>query len=459
MKSNPDIVIMGAGLTGLTLAYYLKKGGKNVIVIEREAKAGGVISTVSENGFIFESGPNTGVLSTPEIAALFEDINDGCHLETANPKSKKRLILKNGKWRPLPSGPFSAVTTPLFTFKDKFRILGEPFRKPGTDPDETLAQLVRRRMGESFLDYAVDPFISGIYAGDPAKLVTRYALPKLYALEQKYGSFIKGAVKKAKEPKTEAQKKATGEVFSVKHGLGKLIEALGNELGKDSLLTGISAPVIIRINEGYKLSFRNLQDEYTEIFTPVLVTTFGGDLLERTLSFIPEQSLRPVTTTKYAAVVQVAAGYKTWRGFPLDAFGGLVPSKEKRGVLGILFPSAIFSGRAPENGALLSVFLGGIKKPEVILKSDTDIRNIVLNEIKETLGSESDPDLFRIFRYTHAIPQYEISTGERLECIKKMQEQYPGLILAGNIRDGIGMADRVKQAKQIAELLIGKNNE
>ncbi len=459
MNSNPDVVILGAGLTGLTLAYYLKKGGKNVIVIEREDKAGGVISTISENGFIFEAGPNTGVLSTPEIAGLFEDLRENCHLETANPKSKKRLILKNGKWRPLPSGPLSAVTTPLFSVKDKFRILGEPFRKPGTDPDETLAQIVRRRMGESFLDYAVDPFISGIYAGDPAKLVTRYALPKLYALEQKYGSFIRGALKKAKEPKSEAQKKATGEVFSVKGGLGRLIETLESDLGKNQLLTGIREPVIIRIDDGYRLSFRNIKDEYTEIFTPVLVTTFGGDLLQRTLTFIPEQSLRPVVTTKYAAVVQVAAGYKTWSGFPLDAFGGLVPSREKRAILGILFPSAIFNGRAPENGVLLSVFLGGIKKPEVILKSDSDITDIVLNEIKETLGNQSVPDLFRIFRYTHAIPQYEKTTGERLECIRKIQEQNPGLILAGNIRDGIGMADRVKQAKQISELLIKKINE
>jgi protoporphyrinogen/coproporphyrinogen III oxidase len=119
------------------------------------------------------------------------------------------------KWEPLPSGIIKGITTPLFTFPDKLRLLGEPFRKKGENPNETLADLVLRRMGKSFLDYAIDPFILGIYSGDPAKLVTKFAFPKLYRLEQDYGSFIKGALKKAKEPKTEREKKATKEIFSV----------------------------------------------------------------------------------------------------------------------------------------------------------------------------------------------------------------------------------------------------
>ena len=158
-------------------------------------------------------------------------------LDKADPNAK-RYILKNGQWTPLPSGLISAINTPLFTLKDKFRILGEPFRKPGSDPDESVAQLVRRRLGESFLDYAVNPFISGVYAGDPEKLITRYALPKLYALEQNYGSFIKGSIAKARQKKTELEKKATREVFSAKGGLGNLIKALTLKIGKEKILTG-----------------------------------------------------------------------------------------------------------------------------------------------------------------------------------------------------------------------------
>jgi len=449
-----DIIILGAGLTGLTLAYYLKKAGKKVLILEKELKTGGVINTISEDGFIYETGPNTGVLSTTELVTLFDDLKHRCSLETANPRSKKRYILKGGKWQPLPSGLISAVGTPLFTLKDKFRILAEPFRKQGNDPDETIAQLVIRRMGKSFLDYAVDPFISGIYAGDPNTLVTRFALPKLYALEQNYGSFIRGAVKKGREPKTEGEKRVTKEVFSSKGGFHNLISALTVEVGNDSILTGIRETRVETVNSGFSVSFIKPSGDYAEYSTPRIVTTFGGTSLQELLPFISGNSLKPVTALRYAGVVQVAAGYKNWSGVPLDAFGGLVPAKENRNVLGILFPSAIFKGRAPENGALLSVFLGGIKKPEIIKKSDSEIREIVLKEIGDTLDEKNQPEMLRIFRYKQAIPQYEKSTGERIECIQSLEKKYPGLILAGNIRDGIGMADRVKQAKMISDLIL-----
>ena len=449
-KKTVDIIIVGAGLTGLTLAYYLKKEGKKVILIEREGMAGGVISSLVEQDFTFETGPNTGVLSTSEIAELFEDLRDHCTLETANPKSKKRYILKNGKWQALPSGLLSAIRTPLFTLKDKFRVLLEPFREPGKNPDETIAQLVIRRLGRSYLDYAVDPFISGIYAGDPAKLVTRFALPKLYALEQNYGSFIRGAIKKSREPKSETEKKATREVFSVKGGLGNLIKALTKEIGHEKILTGAREAMVEPVTNGFIVSFRNISGKKDEYHAPVVVTTIGGYALPTLLPFIPGKNLASVSILGFAGVVQVAVGYKNWKGLPLDAFGGLIPSKENRDVLGILFPSAIFAGRAPEKGALLSVFLGGVKNPGILKKPDHEIKAIVLREIKETLSDNSQPDLFRIFRYTNAIPQYEKSTGVRLESIQRIQHQYPGLILAGNIRDGIGMADRVKQAKLIS---------
>jgi oxygen-dependent protoporphyrinogen oxidase len=460
MKSRTaDIVIAGAGLTGLTLAYSLHKSGKKVIVIEKENRPGGVINTISELGFTFETGPNTGVLSTPELAALFDELKDHCQLEKANQGAKTRYILKKGKLEPLPSGLVSAITTPLFTLKDKFRILGEPFRKKGDDPDESLEQMVLRRLGRSFLDYAVDPFISGIYAGDPATLVTRFALPKLYALEQNYGSFIKGAIKKAKEPKSEAQLKATGEVFSVRGGLVKLISSLAGEIGEERLLTGINGTSIKLHTKGYLVTFTGSNGDQEEILTDSVITTFGGSGLQKMLPFIPEAAMKPIMSLKYAGVVQVAAGYNLWRGSPLDAFGGLIPSKEKRDTLGILFPSAIFEGRAPLKGALLSAFLGGVKKPEIINKSDDEIISIVLKEIAGTLNEHSQPDLIRIFRYQQAIPQYGKSTGERLDCIQSIQKQYPGLILAGNIRDGIGMADRVKQALNIKAELSGGNNE
>jgi protoporphyrinogen/coproporphyrinogen III oxidase len=184
MTKTPEIALIGSGLTGLTAAWYLKKYGFKVTIFEKSDRPGGVIRTHREKGFIYESGPNTGVLGHPEALELIEDLSPDCEIEIADAAAKARWIWKGDRWEPLPSGLLSAIMTPLFSFTDKLRILGEPFRRKGSDPEETLAHLVRRRMGKSFLQYAVDPFILGIYAGDPNFLVTKYALPKLYNLEQ-----------------------------------------------------------------------------------------------------------------------------------------------------------------------------------------------------------------------------------------------------------------------------------
>lgn len=453
-RVNTDIVIIGSGLTGLTLAFYLKKHGKKVLLLEKEAKAGGVIHTINENSFTYETGPNTGVVGTPELVELFDDLKDKVQVEVPDSAAKNRWIWKNGRWHALPSGFISAVFTPLFSLKDKFRILAEPFRKPGGNPDETVDQLVLRRMGKSFLNYAVDPFISGIYAGDPSRLVTRYALPKLYNLEQNYGSFIKGAMKKKKEPKTEVEKRVSREVFSVKGGLKNLVKALSEEIGNENFQFKCDQLQVYPKEKGFKVSYKKEGNELIEIEAENVVTTIDSENLTNVLPFLTASEVKDLNNLNYAKVVQVVACYSKWEGIKLNAFGGLVPCKENRDSLGILFPASLFKDRAPKKGAILSVFIGGMRKPEMIEKSDEELREIVLKEIEETLKCEQKPDILKFFRYYKAIPQYEKSSGKRLKAIGKIQNQYKGLILAGNIRDGIGMADRVKQAKQTAMQII-----
>lgn len=449
-----DVVIVGAGLTGLTIAFYLKKAGINFRVIDKSAKTGGVIQTVSERGFVYETGPNTGVVSNPEMAELFEDLAGKCTLEIADPSAKRRLIWKNNQWNALPSGLWSAITTPLFTWYDKFRILGEPFRAKGTDPNEKLAELVKRRMGNSFLDYAIDPFISGIYAGNPNELVTRYALPKLWKLEQDYGSFIRGAIKKAKLLKDERDKKATKEVFSAKGGLGRLIEAMTEEIGTENIILSAENTLVNPTLNGFQLQITTPEQLLT-LETPRLVTTCGGYALAGLLPFLNEEEVAPFNELKYAAVTQVLLGFKRWKGISLKAFGGLVPGKENKNILGVLFTSSFFEGRAPKGGALLSVFMGGTKRPDIAGMDNGEIETLVNKDLPRMMSDRSlSPDMIRILRYPKAIPQYTESTGRRYEMINRLQQKFPGLILAGNIRDGIGMADRVKQGRSIAEEII-----
>jgi protoporphyrinogen/coproporphyrinogen III oxidase len=453
-KKNINVAVVGAGLTGLTAAFYLKKAEIPFVVFEKADRPGGVIQTHHENGFTFEGGPNSGILSKPEVPELLEELKNNCTLEVANETAKARWIWKKDRWVPLPSGLISGVTTPLFSFSDKLRILGEPFRKKGDNPNESLAQLVLRRMGKSFLDYAIDPFILGIYSGDPGRLVTQYAFPKLYRLEQDYGSFIGGSVKKAKEPKTDRDKKATKEIFSVEGGLSNLIDALVKNVGREN----------IRLNcKG--LSFAEKENKFSsslsssDVFSHIISTT-GGYVLEGLFPFLEKEKLKSITKMEYSRVVQVSVGFSQWQGIPLKAFGGLVPFIEQRNILGALFLSSFFKNKAPEGGALLSVFLGGIRKPEFADFSDEKIFKIVEQELTGMFKLKTfKPDLLKIFRYNHAIPQYSFESEEKLKAIAVLEKTHPGLVLAGNIRDGIGIADRINQGKTIASEIIKLNHE
>ncbi|GET21944.1 protoporphyrinogen oxidase [Prolixibacter denitrificans] len=448
---NTDVIIIGAGLTGLTAAHYLKKQGKNVRVIEKNTHTGGVIQTVREDGFTFETGPNTGVLGNPDVAELFEELQKDVTLETADPAAKRRLIWKGKDWHALPSGPISAIGTPLFTWYDKFRILGEPFRKKGTKPNESVADLVRRRLGKSFLDYAVNPFISGVYAGDPEYLVTEFALPKLFNLEQNYGSFVGGAMKKRKEPKEPRDSKATREVFSAQGGLVSLIKALEKSVGLESITLGAENTHVQPDRDGFTVT-TTADGETQTVRAPKVISTVGGHAFGGLYPFLADEELAPFRELEYATVTQVILGFKDWKGMPLNAFGGLIPAKENKNMLGVLFTSSFFQNRAPEGGAVLSVFMGGIRHPEMIDFSDGQIQQVLEKELVPMMKlTELKPDLQHIYRYRHAIPQYGANSKERFEMIDRLEGKYPGLILAGNIRNGIGMADRIKQARMITE--------
>ncbi len=441
-----DTVIIGAGLTGLSTAFNLKNAGRDVLVLEKQNRIGGQIRTYTENGFTFESGPNTGVVSFPEVAELFQQLEGSCQLETARESSKRRLIWKGNRFHALPAGPLSAITTPLFTLSDKFRILGEPWRKKGDDPDESVGSLAQRRLGRSFYEYAVDPFISGVYAGDPMKLCTRYALPKLYNLEANYGSFIRGAIAKGKEPKSSRDRLATKKVFSAVGGLQHLVEALAKGV---NIITGASD---VRVMPDKEHRWRVTYDGGSKVvYCRHVITTVGAYALPEVLPFVDQALMHPISSLYYAPVIQVCVGVRDAGSHRMPAFGGLVPSCEQQKVLGILFPSECFVQRAPEGGALYSYFMGGARHTDYMQKSDEEIRQMVLDSFHTMLKYPADvePDLIRIFRHERAIPQYRSDSGLRLQAVSSIQQQYPGLIIAGNLRDGIGMGNRIYQAANI----------
>lgn len=454
MDNKINVAIIGSGITGLTAAYYLKKAGISFKVFEKSDHIGGVIKSYKTDTFLYETGPNSGVITNAEIADLFNDLKDDCKLEIADHSSARRLIWKGNKWHALPSGLISAVTTPLFTLADKFRVLGEPFRKKGNNPNETLAELVKRRLGDSFLNYAIDPFILGIYAGDPSYIVPKYALPKLYNLEQNYGSFIGGAIKKRKEIKSDNDKKATREIFSIKGGLEQLIKALIKNIGNQHIITNCQNIKITTSGNTYSL--HSTTDD-SEIYSHI-ISTLNANELDSLFSFLKKSQLSSIQNLKSAKVTEINIGFNKWDGMPLNAFGGLVPFKENRKILGVLFMSTLFKNRAPKDGALLTIFVGGTRKPEMAELSESDLKLAIKSELAAMMGLKTfNPDLYITTTYDKAIAQYGKDSEERYRSINKMENRFPGLYLAGSIRDGIGIADRVKQAKDIATKIIQKN--
>jgi oxygen-dependent protoporphyrinogen oxidase len=450
MQSKPfNTVILGAGLTGLSLAHYLKNQ-PDVLVLEKKERPGGVIQTRSEQGFTYETGPNTGIVKYGEVADLFHALQDYCEPYIPDDSVKKRYIWKKDRWEELPSGLAGGIKTPLFSWKDKVRILGEPFRKPGKDPEETLDRMVRRRLGRSFLNYAVDPFILGVYAGDPARIVPSYALPRLYNLEQDYGSFIGGAIKKKFESKTELEKKATKDVFSMRGGLQALVQGLYQSAGPERFRFHVANPQVTPTANGFEIRYQQ-DGEQKQIRARRVVTTMGAHDLPEALDFLSQQEKQALSNLKYARVIQAAVGFQQWEGPELKGFGGLVPFVENRDILGALFMSAFLPNRAPKDGALLSVFMGGTRREDVFNRSDQEIEAIVERELKDMFRLNAfNPDMLRIMRYEHAIPQYGKESRERFQAIRNIQQKHNGLVIAGNIRDGIGMADRIKQAADLA---------
>ena len=461
-RATPQVIIVGAGITGLSLAWRLAEHNVSFTILEQSNRPGGQIHTLHENGYTFESGPNTGSISNPEVAELFDFASPYASLEEAASAAHCRLICKKGKLHVLPSGLLSGLSTPLFSFSDKLRVACEPFRAKGNNPLESVGALAQRRLGKSIVDYAVDPFVGGIYASDPYFLTAQYALPKLYNLEQEYGSFIRGALAKAKIKKSERERRATKAVFSSKGGLQNLVEALAHKLSQQGSLCYSTTIESVRYTaEGnWQISYHEADKESQIVEAPFYVTTVRGDLLRDVLPPVLYDHLAPIEQLLYAPIWEIAVGFDHYKGDGRRAFGALIPTKEKRDLLGVLFPSDCFSDRVPyKDSRLFTLFMGGLRDGNRFISlSEEELQQKGLKDLYALLRipHSLEPSMVHLSYFPKAIPQYGIDSEERLKAIMRLESDYPGLYLAGGIRDGIGMAHRIKQGSDLALEIIQK---
>jgi oxygen-dependent protoporphyrinogen oxidase len=430
-----DVLVIGGGISGLTTAFHLVRGGRKVVVLEASPRVGGSLETKTDGPWRFELGPNTVLENHESVTRLIREAGLEGEKVTALPSAKRRFLWKGGQLHALPSGPLGFLKTPLFPASAKLRLLREPWIPKG-DPEETIAEFVRRRLGQAFLDYAVGPFVSGVYAGDPERLSVRYAVPKIASLEREHGSLIRGALARRKGPAPG------GAMISFREGLDQLPRTLAREIG--DVRTGIACRQIVRTAEGFRAETDAGPVEARQVVLAVPADAAARLLDSPGLAEIP-----------YAAVSLVSTG---WRrediSHPLGGFGFLAPRKEGLHVLGVLFPSEIFPGRAPEGHTVLTAFVGGRTQPEVAAWDDERLMSTVLDELRRTVGVRGEPRISTIRRWPRAIPQYEVGHGRFLDLAREIEAALHGLRIGGNFLHGVSVPDCIRNATELAGTML-----
>ncbi len=455
-----ETLVIGGGIAGLACATHLKLAGRTVRLVERNDYLGGVIRTLSDSGYRIETGPNSLLvrteepllkyLSRPEIAAK---------IQLAGRMGKKRFILKDGRPVALPMSLSEGIFTPILSLPAKVRLLKEPFIPPaggvdGVDPEkETVADFVRRRLGNEFLESLIDPFVKGVYASDPHLLSMADTFPRLVQMEKSYGSLIKGGLALARQRKAPAPAFAR-EILSFSEGMGTLPESLANILDDDA---GTNAEVIgcAPSESGFRTALLFEEETYyirSKHLVLALPAVQTAELVEPMAPGIPSL----LGQIPYAPIAVVYLGYPRDRiSHPLDGFGLLVPSRERRKILGALFSSSLFPGRSPDGHVLLTVFVGGMTQPKLAQAFDEDLLPMVTKEIGSMLGVAGTPSYVRIQRWAGAIPQSVPGHGERIRSIESALPS--GLHLAGSYLSGVSVSQTFSSGIRAAEKILAQS--
>ncbi len=450
MTTQVPVLIVGAGISGLTCAYSLRKSGIDAQVVEAGPRPGGVIRSERRDGFLLELGPQS-FSGTPQLLDLCRDLGIENELVEA-PHSAPRFLLINGQLKAAPLTPPAFFASSLFSLATKASILRDIFG--GSTPpaeDESVAAFTRRKFSAELLDKLVGPFVSGIYAGDPEKLSLRAAFPQLHEAERSAGSVIRGMMRAAKSKPGPKQRPT---LQSFRDGNETLIKALAANLGP-ALRCGVEVTAIHpagtkprQSGEPFDVETKTLDSTETIVADRLVlaVPTYVAAKLLR-----PEVS-SPLKEIEYAPLAAVSLGYqKQDVGHSLEGFGFLTPRSEGMRTLGTVWNSSLFPGRAPQGSVLLTSFIGGATDPQAVALSAQEISGIVHREISRVLSIRNQPTFSNVEIYPRALPQYNIGHTSRIANIERESSSLINLKLVGNYLRGPAIGACIEQALVVAD--------
>jgi oxygen-dependent protoporphyrinogen oxidase len=446
----PQVAILGAGISGLAAAHALARAGCDVHVFEQGQVIGGRMQSERAGGFLMEHGPNSLVAPVPAAEDLIARAGLGGERVDKGERARRRYLVRDGRIRGLSVAPHGLFTSGYLSLAARLRLLLEPF-VPAVEADESIAGFARRRFGPEFLDYLIDPLVGGLYAGDPERLSVDSVLPQLKGLERRHGSVLRGVLRaRLARGYGDPSHPANRMLFSLRGGLGSLPPALAAGLPGRIHLNTRALAISPCAGGGYLLHMRRGDETLSLLADRVIVATPAPVAAELLAGVSPDLATC-VGAIEHPPLAVVFLGYaRRAVGHPLDGLGVLTPAREGRAVLGLLFNSTLFPGRAPEDGVALTAFVGGARDPGLARLGAADLIETVHREVADLLDIDAPPGITRVRYWATGLPQPAPGHSRLVERLHGLEAAHTGLFFTGNWLAGVSVGKCIQNATEVA---------
>ena len=458
------IAIIGGGISGLSAAVTLERaraGGAPVQyrIFEAAPRLGGVLLTEHVDGCVVEGGPDSFLTEKSWGLDFIRGIGLGDQLINSNDADRKTYILVRGRLEPIPDGLMFMVptkiapilTTRLFSLPAKVRMAFEYFQKPqAAERDETVAEMVERHFGPEMVDRLADPLLAGVYGGEASQLSAAAVLPRFVDMEKKYGSLSRAmlAARKQMAQAANTNNRPRPLFTSLKNGMRQLVDTVEPMLAPGAVSTGNPVVGLTRSSERWILApMQGAPDEFDAV-----ILALPASAASVLLGNVAPKLAAELGQIRYTSSVTVNLGFSRadLRDLP-PGFGFLVPRSENRRMLACTFVHVKFPHRAPEDKGILRCFIGGARDESVLELSDHDLIEMVRRNLAEILSLTAEPRFARVYRWRRAMAQYTTGHLDRVRRIRQLQASSPGLYLAGNAYQGIGVPDCIASGESAAK--------